>query len=147
MRHSRSRLLTLLALIALVGASLAYAAAGTATRTEVTAGPVKKIVWAWTSGDGAEGGTVISTTSRSYSGKLIGLTTDPGAAAPTDNWDLTVTDSAGHDVLLGAGANRDTVTTEHVAEASLGAVANSVLTLNITNAGDAKTGEVILWIR
>lgn len=142
----RGRPFALLAFL-LLAPALLFAAAGTATKTETTAFAVQKIVWAWTSGDGAEGGTVTSTTTASYTGKVIGLTTDPGATAPTDNYDITITDSAGHDVLLGAGADRDTANTENVAEASLGAVAGSRLTLNIAAAGDAKVGTVILWIR
>lgn len=122
-------------------------AAGTLTLAETTHGSVKKIVATWTSGTGAEGGTASATTSSAFDGKLIGLTTDPGSTAPTDNYDLTVTDSGSHDVLLGAGADRDTANTEHVAEASLGAVAGSKLTFSITNAGDAKEGVAILWIR
>lgn len=122
-------------------------AAGTATLTEVKHTSAKKIVWAWTSGTGAEGGTVTKETVFAYDGKIVGLTTDPGSTAPTDNYDVTITDADGHDVLLGAGTDRDTANTEHVAEASLGAVAGSKLTLNITNAGDAKIGVVILWVR
>ncbi len=144
--RSRCRALAVALLVAL-SPSLLYAAAGTATRSETTFSSVKKIVWTWTSGDGAEGGTVTSTTTASFDGKVIGLTTDPGATAPTDNYDVVINDAAGHDVLLGAGANRDTANTEHVAEASLGAVAASRLTLSITNAGDAKEGVVILYIR
>lgn len=124
-------------------------AAGTATVAETKHTIVKKIVWTWTSGTGAEGGTVTQATTHAYDGKLIGLTTDPaaGADAPTDDYDITITDSGSHDVLLGAGANRDTLNTEHVAEASIGAVAGSKLTLNVTSAGDGKQGVVILWIR
>jgi hypothetical protein len=139
------RLLLCVALVLIP--AIAWAAAGTATKTETTPFAVKKIVWSWTSGTAGEGGTVTSATTASFTGKIIGLTTDPGATAPTDNWDVTITDSAGHDVLLGAGADRDTANTENVASASLGAVAGSPLTLNITNAGDAKTGVVILWIQ
>jgi hypothetical protein len=122
-------------------------AAGTLTLAETVHTGVKKIVATWTSRTGAEGGTASATSANAFDGKLIGLTTDPGATAPTDNWDLAVTDSSSHDVLLGAGADRDTATTEHVAEASLGAVAGSKLTFSVTNAGDAKTGVCILWIR
>lgn len=122
-------------------------AAGTMTLAETVHGTVKKIVATWTSGTSAEGGTASATTVNAFDGKLIGLTTDPGATAPTDNYDLTVTDSGSHDVLLGAGADRDTANTEHVAEASIGAVAGSKLTFSIANAGDAKQGVAILWIR
>lgn len=118
--------------------------AGTVTTSETVHTSVKKIVWTWTS---AAGGAADATTSNAYDGKLIGLTTDPGATAPTDNYDVAVTDSEGHDVLLGAGANRDTANTEHVAEANLGAVAGSKLTLAVTNAGDAKEGVVVLYLR
>lgn len=121
-------------------------AAGTMTLAESGSGTVRKIVATWTSGDGGEAGTASATTVGVYDGKLIGLTTDPGSTAPTDNYDLEVTDGD-HDTLLGAGANRDTANTEHVAEASLGAVAARKLTFLITNAGDAKQGVVILWIR
>lgn len=113
--------------------------------TEKTYGSVKKIRWSWTSdasGDDSEA------TVEPYDGKLIGLTTDPdGTAAPTDNYDIVVNDADGDDVLLGAGANRDTANTEHVAEASLGAVAGSKLTLVVSNAGDTKQGVVILYVR
>jgi hypothetical protein len=122
-------------------------AAGTVTAVETTFSSVKKIVWSWTSGTGAEGGTASGTTTAPFDGEILALITDPGATAPTDNYDVTVTDADGHDVLLGAGADRDTVNTEYVAKASLGAVAASKLTLNITNAGDAKVGVVVLYVR
>ena len=143
----RTRRLLLAAFGVLVSAGLVHAAAGTSTVAETTFPTVKKIVWTWTSGTGAEGGTVTKVTTAGFDGKLIGLTTDPGTAAPTDNYDVAITDADGHDVLLGAGANRDTANTEYVAEASLGAVAGSKLTLSITNAGDAKEGVVILYLR
>lgn len=118
--------------------------AGTVTIAETIHGTIKKIVFSWTS---TAGGAADGTTTLPYDGKLIGLTTNPDATAPTDNYDLTVTDVDGHDVLLGAGADRDTANTEHVAEASLGAVAGSKLTFTIAAAGDSKVGVAILWIR
>jgi len=106
---------------------------------------VRKVIGTWT---GAADGTASATTEGDYHGKIVGLTTIPGAGgdAPTDNYDLVVTDEQGHDVLLGAGANRDTANTEHVASASLASVASSRLTISITNSGNAKKGTVILWI-
>ena len=119
--------------------------AGTVTATEITHGSVKKLTFAWTS---SAGGAADGVSAEVYDGKIIGLTTDPdGAAAPTDNYDVVVNDADGHDQLLGAGADRDTANTEHVAEASLGAVAGSLLTLAVTNAGNAKQGVVILYVR
>lgn len=118
--------------------------AGTVVTTEVTHATVKKIIFAWTS---SAAGAADATTTAAYDGKLVTLITDPGATAPTDNYDVVVTDADGHDVLVGQGANRDTANTELVAESLLGAVAGSKLTLAVTNAGDSKVGEVILYIR
>ena len=124
-------------------------AVGTAPVAEITKRSVRKVPWSWTSGTGAEGGTVAVPTVATFDGKLVGFSTIPsgGGTAPTDNYDITITDADGHDVLLGAGANRDTANTEHVAEASLGAVAGSKLTLNVAAAGDAKLGVAVLYIR
>ena len=119
-------------------------AAQIVTVTEKTHGNVKLIKWAWTS---ATGGTVSQATTASFDGKLLTLVTDPGATAPDPNYDVTILDSNSLDVLVGAGANRHTSTTELVNQATLGAVAGSTLTLTIANAGDEKTGDVYLYIR
>lgn len=118
-------------------------ATGTVTVTERRIGKVDLIKWDWTS---TAGGAASDVTTQAYNGKVVWLVTDPGATAPTDNWDLTITDDNGIDVLAGAGADRDTANTEYVASASLGAVATSVLTMNVTNAGNAKDGAVYLYI-
>ena len=120
------------------------AQAGTIAETIQQYGTYRKLRLAWTS---ATGGGWTGTTTNKYTGKIIGLKTDPGATAPTDNYDITLTDSDGDDVLLGAGADRDTANTEYVASASLGMVVDSVLTLTIANAGDAKIGVIAIWIQ
>lgn len=113
------------------------------TVTETRHTVVKKVKFAWTSdGTGAASGS----TTFPYDGKVELLTTVP-TDGPTDNYDITVTDSDGVDVLAGAGANRDTSATEQVAGASLGAVAGSVLTINVSNAGASKSGVAYLYIR
>lgn len=120
--------------------------AGTVTITESRSGSVKQVGFVWIS---SAGGAADGTTTYPYDGKLIGLTTIPagGGSAPTDNYDVAITNASGFDVLLGAGANRDTANTEYVADASLGATPPSVLTLAVTNAGDTKGGTVVLYIR
>jgi len=125
-------------------------AAGSVTTTETLFGSVKKIVFAWTAGTApSHEGLVSATTTYAYDGAIIGLTTIPGTGtdAPTADYDITLTDSASHDVLLGAGANRHTSNTEHVTSASLAGVAGSKLTLNVTAAGSANTGTAIVYIR
>lgn len=115
------------------------------TISEITYSRVKKIIFTWVS---AADGSFSGTTTKPYDGRVVGLTTIPagGGSAPTDNYDFVITDADGHDVLLGAGANRDTANTEQVTEASLSAVAGSPLTITGSNAGSTKGGVVILWI-
>lgn len=114
--------------------------------SENISGSVKTIKWTCTTAaDGTLTGAT-TTTTNTYSGKLLAFATDPGTPAPTDNYDLTILDADGFDVLHGAGANRDTANTEYVAEASLGAI-NGTLQLVAANAGDSKVFVVKLWIR
>lgn len=124
-------------------------AAGTVTITEKAhIGTVRKIIFTWTAGTAGEAGTASGTTTGAYDGELLGLTTDPdGTSAPTDDYDITLSDSDGHDVLLGAGANRDSAAVEHVAKASLAAVCGSTLTFAVTNAGSGGKGVAVVYIR
>lgn len=117
--------------------------AGTVTVEETTFSPIKKIKWSWTS---TAGGAADLITTKSYYGRVMALVTDPsGAAAPTDDYDITITDSETYDVMQGAGANRDTANTE-TAVPTATSVAHGKLTLNVTNAGNAKSGVAILYI-
>ena len=105
---------------------------------------VKKVKFTFTS---ATAGTASQATTKAYSGKLIWAVIVPGATAPTAAWDLTVTDAASIDLLAGGGADCSETATEYIAEASLGAIDGGVITFNVTNAGDQKTGTVYLYIR
>jgi len=123
---------------------------GTVVITEEKIGTVHKVKFAWTSVDGgANAGKAVVTTTKAYSGEIIRLVTIPGAApdAPTDDYDVSVFDEDTTDVLMGAGANRDTTNTEQVLASSLGCVANDTLTLSISAAGNAKKGTTIIYIR
>lgn len=121
--------------------------AGTVTITEVKHTSVKKIIFDWVSD--AAAGNASNTTSFPYDGKILALVTIPsgGGTAPTDNYDIAITDADSIDVLVAGGQNRDTANTELVAEASLGAVAGSKLTFAVTNAGNSKQGRAILYLR
>jgi hypothetical protein len=137
---------TFAAIILLGSLTVLAFGAGTVVITETIISPVQKVKFAWTS---AVGGAADGTTTYSYSGKIELLTTVPsgGGTAPSDNYDVTVVDSDGINVLAGAGADRDVANTEQVLGTSLGAVASSTLTIHVTNAGDAKQGTVYLYIR
>ena len=119
------------------------------TITEIKYGnslnPVNKIKFEWTT---AADGTATGQTTNTYTGECLRLITVPdGVAAPTDNYDIAINDEDTTDVLIGAGANRSTSATQQVIASSLGCVANSKLTLEITNAGDTKSGVTYLYIR
>ena len=117
----------------------------TATLTQVSHAGVTTLLWDWES---AGDGSVTGATTSVHTGKVVALLTDPdsGGDAPSDNYDIVVNDSDTLDVLAGGGANRSATVVQGVAAASLGAVVNSTLTLEITNAGNAKKGIVKVYI-
>ena len=103
--------------------------------------PVKVVTLTCTadSSDGSYPATALTgIPSNVKGGRLLQIITDPsGDTAPQDNYDITVTDSGGADLLLGVGANRDTTNTEVAIIQSNGAhpvyAGTDTLTLNITN--------------
>ena len=123
-------------------------AVGTCTLTEEVYGSIKKVVFSWVAGTGGEAGTVTKQTLKDYNGEIRRLVTIPSGApdAPT-SYGATVTDEDGADVLMAAGAARSATLTDQVLAASLGVVANDKLTLNITGAGSAKKGQLVVYIR
>lgn len=121
---------------------------------------LKKILVDWVS-DASAGNVVITT--RKIVGELIKLVTDPGATAPTDNYDVVITDEEGVDVLAacvttGRAADRDTANSEQVyffvenldaspLASSVHPVVCDALTITISNAGNSKVGQLILYYR
>ena len=122
---------------------------GVVTISEETFGTVRKVVFSWTSGTGADANLAEKTTANAYSGKIERLVTVPGTAGdqPTNLYDVVLNDEDGTDVLMGAGANRSNAATEQVLATSLGIVANDKLTLSISAAGDTKKGTTYVYIR
>lgn len=119
-------------------------------------GRIRKIVADWTS-DAADG--TCSGTTRKISGRLIKAVTDPGSVAPTDDYDISITDEEGSDVLSPCQntlANRDSTSTEQVyflvkdtagtpLAQSLHPAVCDQLTISISNAGNSKTGQLIMY--
>lgn len=122
---------------------------GVVTISEETFGTVRKVVFSWTSGTGADANLAEKTTANAYSGKIERLVTVPGTAGdqPTNLYDVVLNDEDGTDVLMGAGADRSNATTQQVLATSLGIVANDKLTLSVSGGGDTKKGEVYLYLR
>lgn len=119
-------------------------------------GNIRKVIADWTSDD--SDGTASGTT-RKIVGRLIKAVTDPGSVAPTDDYDITITDPEGLDVLAvcqSGLSNRDTANSEQVYFLVLDAagtpLAQSIhpvvcdpLTIAVANAGNSKTGQIILY--
>ena len=94
----------------------------------------------WTSSDtGDATGTV------TLDGAIVRVVTNPGATAPTDNWDLTIIDADGIDILATEGLNRDTATSEQIFPTNT-PFHNGDVTVTIANAGDTKDGVVTLYM-
>lgn len=121
--------------------------AGTVAKTEIMHRHIKKVVFDWTS---SAGGAADATTEQFHTGRIIyaAQLPDSGGDQPTDQYDVTVVDADGVDVLKGLGANLSNAAGTYKADSDgLGAVVESQLTLAVTNAGNAKGGKVILFIQ
>jgi hypothetical protein len=118
--------------------------AGTVTVEESQFCGVCKIKWSWTS---TAGGAADLVTGKSYYGEVLALVTNPdNTDAPTDDYDITITDVDSYDVMQAAGLNRDAADTE-TAVPTASSVAFGNLTLNVANAGDTKSGTATLYIK
>ena len=117
--------------------------------------PIGYVEWDWTSN---ATGNVITKSDDPIAGTLLRVTTNPGATAPTDDYDITVTDEDDVDIAMGLLANRDTANTETVypvaavtvqggatAYINLPSTFNDKLELNVTNAGASKNGKIRLY--
>ena len=72
--------------------------------------------------------------------------TNPGATAPTDNYDIVVNDADSVDVAAGVLANRDTANSEQAYPAAdTYHVFDGPLSLVVSAAGNAKQGTLTLY--
>ena len=107
--------------------------------------PVSIIIWSFTSSAGG----AASEQTKKVSGKAKRMVTNPdNTDTPSANWDLTITDEDGVDILEGEGANRDPAgagTSEGYAF-TISELIASKLTFTVANAGNAKKGVVKLYL-
>lgn len=122
--------------------------AGTITQSHSKIGKVRVITITCT-GDASDGSFPQTNLEDAIEGRLLALETNPGATAPTANYDIVINDAEGVDVLQGVGANRHTTTAEKVAIVYSGISAHpvvdrtDVLTLVITGNSVASAVTVI----
>ncbi len=82
----------------------------------------------------AADGSYPATALPAFAGVILSIATNPGSPAPTDNYDITLVDQDGLDRLNGAGADRDTTTSERATVSGASAVyLGEPLLLTLTN--------------
>ena len=115
----------------------------------------KSVTWAWTSD---ASGDVSGTDTKALTGTAVRFVTNPSATAPTDDYDVVVNDVDGVDVAAGCLADRHTSTSEQavpILETTVGgntygtsaAAFDGVLSLVVSNAGNAKQGALTMYYR
>ena len=142
-----------IALVIGIGFSAMYLEAQTISGTRSTGtGSIKKLTFSWTSSAGGSATQAFT----GINGRIVRVVTDPdGTDVPTTLYDITLVDDEGFDVLVTLGANRSATVTEAIAPgiiltngASTSVVPQAIagtLTLNVTNAGNAKKGVVAVY--
>lgn len=120
-------------------------------------GRIRKVTMAWVSDDTTG---AVTGTSKKITGRLIKAVTIPsGSAAPSDNYDIAITNSDSVNVLGNVEttlADRSTSATQEVyflikdgagtpQARALNPVVCSTLAIAVTNAGNSKEGTVILY--
>jgi len=116
---------------------------------------VAKVIVDWVSDSAA--GSVSQLSTKPVFGEILRITTNPGATAPTDQYDVTILDEDSVDVALGTLANRATATTQTVYPTVAGSATTPVsdvrmavagrITLTIAAAGNSKNGRVTIYLR
>lgn len=120
--------------------------AGTITVTEEVIKNVTKLTYDWLTD--ASGDASITATSKAYSGVILKVVAvpDSGGTAPSDLYDITLTDGASLDVLTGQGTDCPSGSNLVIVDDLL-PVANDTLSLTVANGGNAKGGIVYVYIR
>lgn len=107
---------------------------------------VRKMVLTCT-GDAANG-SYPATVLPSFEGRIVEFRTNPGTPAPTDNWDVVLTDQNGLNRLQGLGADRDTSNSEVAITVYSGTSINPVVehgdTLTLAITGNSVNGAAIV---
>lgn len=116
--------------------------AGTISLSEGFIGGIQVKTLTWTSDASGD----VNGTTWNWAGAVLRVVTNPGATAPTDDWDLVLNDADGVDVLGGSGANRDTANSEQIIPTNIPFIAGSI-ELRISNAGNAKNGTVVIYLK
>ena len=148
----KKRFLTIIGLAAccLLLSASAFAAGSACTLTaEGKPGNVSVYTWAWLSDDTSG---AVTCTAKAAHGYVIRVVTVPdGTAAPTADYDITISDQDGADVMGGALTDRSATVGEQAVPlagaAPVSMLVSGTLTVAVTAAGNEKEGEVVLYLQ
>jgi len=109
---------------------------------------IHKVTWAWVS-DSVTGAVTCETVK--VKGYVQRVVTNPGATAPTADYDIVINDEDGVDIMQGQLADRHTSTSEQ-AWPLVGTIPVEVLVLGnltpvIAAAGNSKIGTIVLYYK
>jgi hypothetical protein len=106
-------------------------------------GTVKRLSWDWLSG--ASGEAYSQATATRINGIIdrVEFVPDGGDTAPTTLYDVVLNSANGIDVLEGAGADLSATVASSNSDLSIGV--NDILTLVVSNAGNANGGIVTVY--
>ncbi len=120
--------------------------AGTVTRTTQDLDRRRQAIrLAWTS---TSGGDVSAHSFTPKRGRLVQVKFVPGASSvqPSADYDVTLVDSDGADLLQGEGADLSNSAASFVTFATPVQLPGGAIDLVVANAGNAKQGTVVLWV-
>jgi hypothetical protein len=144
------KVLAIITLIVAMTAPAGAAGSATLTATDVGAGVTQYSI-AWVSD---ASGNVSGNTLAIKAGVLVAVkfVPDGGGTQPSDLYDVTFQDASDVDLLMGGGANLSNAAATRKKPAlntsdEVWFEGCSACELNITNAGNAKGGTVVLWVR
>lgn len=129
--------------------------AGSISLTETKHGVIRRTALAWTS----DGSGDVNGTTTALCGAIVRVEFIPGAGGvqPSALYDVTLLSASGIDLLAGQGANLSNSAASQVAPAcpftdgTTVSIAppqvNEAVTLVVANAGNAKSGTVVIYTR
>ena len=143
------KLKTIILTLFLLLISTSVMAASSAIQNHYKLGGLHRLEIVWTA---HTTGAFTSLTTHQINGLVFGVETDPGTTAPTDNYNITLTDQYDLDIMGGSLTNRDTANTEFmqpynsVQGSYLSMPVHGALTLAISgNSQNGATGKVIIY--
>ncbi len=123
--------------------------AGSSTWTQNRIGKIQETTIAWTADSGGTVSSPGNVSTTDLPDRINGILHQVlfEHAGVTTAYDVTITDKNGTDILAGGGGNLATAADVIIlpTEADQFPVSNTLLNLNITNAGNVKTGTIHLY--